>query len=71
MPLNHQSLLNTTMLAQMFPSHVFLGIYWMEVSLVLVKLMVPGIHHLQHVKKVISQIKQYFPLILFIVYSVL
>ena len=34
----------------MFPSHVLLGLHYMEVSLVLVKVMVPGIHHLQHVK---------------------
>ena len=35
-PLNHQSVQHTTLMAQMFPSHVILGTYWVEAAPVLV-----------------------------------
>ena len=49
MPQNHELTLFTTLLAQMFPSAVTLGLDWMEVTLVLVLLMAPGVYQFQPV----------------------
>ena len=64
MPLSPLSSMDTIMLAQRFPSHVILGTYYMEVSLVLVRLMAFGIHHLPHVEVMKHTI--HFPLCIII-----
>ena len=57
MPLDHHPSLDPMMLVQMFLSHVILDIIWLAAVSVLAILMALGIHHLQHVEKVMKQDK--------------
>ena len=55
MLLDHHPSLDPIMLVQMFLSHVLLDITWLAAVSVLAILMALGIHHLQHVEKVMKQ----------------